>query len=81
MSNTKQEGAERKMQLDLSAEVAAGTYSNLVVISHSISEFVLDFARIMPGVDSPRVVSRVIMTPDHAKRLLLCAAMSTCTER
>ena len=71
MGNTKQEGAERKMQLDLSAEVAAGTYSNLVVISHSISEFVLDFARIMPGVDSPRVVSSVIMTPDHAKRLLL----------
>ncbi|PID90240.1 MAG: hypothetical protein CSA97_03930 [Bacteroidetes bacterium] len=57
--------------LDLSPKQSLGVYANLVIINHSGSEFVFDFARIMPGMDSPRVVSRVIMTPDHAKRFLL----------
>ncbi len=56
--------------MDLSPEIAMGTYANMVVISHSGSEFVIDFARIVPGVDSPKVVSRIVMTPDHTKRFL-----------
>ena len=60
----------KNVALDLDPEEALGTYSNLVVISHSPSEFVLDFARIMPGVESPKIVRRIIMTPDHAKRFL-----------
>lgn len=55
---------------DMTDEVAQGTYSNLAVISHSSSEFILDFVRIVPGVRKGNVKSRVIMTPEHAKRLL-----------
>ncbi|PIE84785.1 MAG: hypothetical protein CSA07_00085 [Bacteroidia bacterium] len=57
--------------LDLPPKQSLGVYANLAIITHSGSEFVFDFARIMPGMESPRVVSRVIMTPDHAKRFLL----------
>ncbi len=59
------------MNIELSEEVAQGTYSNLAIITHSSSEFVLDFVRIMPGVPKANVKSRVILTPEHAKRLLL----------
>jgi len=51
--------------------VAQGTYSNLAIITHSSSEFVIDFVRIMPGIPKANVKSRVILTPEHAKRLLL----------
>ena len=60
----------RNLSLDISADEMLGTYANLAIISHSPSEFVLDFARLMPGVESAKVVRRIIMTPDHAKRLL-----------
>ena len=60
---------EREIQIELSDEVAQGTYSNLAVISHSSSEFVVDFIRIVPGVPKAKVKSRIIITPDHAKRL------------
>ena len=56
--------------IELKDDVAQGTYSNLAVITHSTSEFVLDFIRIMPGVPKAEVKSRVILTPEHAKRLL-----------
>lgn len=64
---------EDKKQLDLqiSSEVAKGTYSNFALITHSRSEFVLDFASMLPGTPKPQVQSRVIMTPEHAKRLLM----------
>lgn len=64
---------EKQGQLDieLSAEIAQGTYANLAVISHSSSEFVIDFIRIMPGIAKAGVKSRIILTPEHAKRLLL----------
>ena len=64
---------EKQGQLDieLSAEIAQGTYANLAVISHSSSEFVVDFIRIMPGIAKAGVKSRIILTPEHAKRLLL----------
>ena len=64
---------DQKVELDieLNEEVAQGTYANLAVISHSTSEFVLDFVRLMPGMPKARVKSRIILTPEHAKRLLL----------
>ncbi len=61
---------DNKLDIELSAEVAQGTYANLAVITHSASEFVLDFVRMMPGLPKPEVKSRVILTPEHAKRLL-----------
>ncbi len=61
---------DNQLKIELSAEVAEGIYSNLAIISHSSSEFVLDFIRIMPGTPKANVKSRVILTPEHAKRLL-----------
>lgn len=59
------------MDIELDAEVAQGNYSNLAIISHSTSEFILDFATILPGLPKAKVRSRIILTPEHAKRLLL----------
>jgi len=59
-----------QIQIEMSDEVAQGTYSNFAIISHSTSEFVLDFVRIMPGIPKAPVKSRIILTPEHAKRLL-----------
>jgi Protein of unknown function (DUF3467). len=59
-----------QLNIELSEEVAQGIYSNLAVISHSSSEFILDFIRLMPGVPKAKVQSRIILTPEHAKRLL-----------
>ncbi len=58
------------INIEISEEVAEGTYSNLAIISHSNSEFVVDFIRLMPNVPKAKVKSRVILTPQHAKRLL-----------
>ena len=60
-----------QFQIELKPEVAEGTYANLAIISHSSSEFLLDFVRVLPGVAKGQVKSRVILTPEHAKRLLL----------
>ena len=62
---------QQQLNIELSEEVAQGIYSNLAVITHSTSEFVVDFVRIMPGVPKANVKSRVILTPEHAKRLLM----------
>ena len=64
------EKQENQLNIELSAEVAEGIYSNLAIISHSSSEFVVDFVRIMPGTPKANVKSRIILTPEHAKRLL-----------
>jgi len=64
------ENNENQINIELSDEVAEGIYSNLAIISHSSSEFVLDFIRIMPGLPKAPVKSRIILTPEHAKRLL-----------
>ncbi|MEX0609903.1 MAG: DUF3467 domain-containing protein [Balneolaceae bacterium] len=58
-----------KMEIELKEDEAGGTYSNLVMITHSPSEFILDFIAVMPGVPKAKVVKRMILTPDHAKRL------------
>ena len=63
-----------QINIELSEEVAEGTYANLAIISHSASEFVVDFIKIMPGVPKAKVKSRIILTPQHAKRLVMALA-------
>ena len=60
----------QEMQIELPADVAQGTYANLALITHSSSEFVVDFIRMMPGVPKAQLKSRIILTPEHAKSLL-----------
>ncbi len=67
MNENKQHGID----IELDSEVAQGYYSNLAIISHSASEFILDFAAVLPGMPKAKVKSRIILTPEHAKRLLL----------
>ena len=62
--------APQPISIELTESIAEGTYSNLAVITHSTSEFVLDFIRVMPNVPKAKVQSRIIMTPQHAKRLM-----------
>lgn|SRR5690606_17450540 len=62
------------LNIELNEAVAEGIYSNLVMISHSSEEFILDFIRVMPGVPQARVKSRIIVTPQHARRLLRALA-------
>ncbi len=69
MAQTTEKRAELDLELD--ATVADGIYSNLAIISHSASEFVVDFATILPGLAKPKVRSRIVLTPEHAKRLML----------
>jgi hypothetical protein len=59
-----------QLNIELNEVIAEGTYSNLAIVAHSGAEFVVDFIRVMPGVPKAKVVSRVILTPYHAKRLL-----------
>ena len=61
---------KKSFSLDLKPEIAKGTYSNLAIISHSHSEFVIDFATTLPGMPKPEVQNRIVMTPEHCKRLL-----------
>jgi hypothetical protein len=58
------------LNIELSEEISEGSYSNLAIINHSPSEFVLDFIQMMPGVPKAKVKSRIILTPQHAKRLM-----------
>ncbi len=58
-----------QISIELNEEVSQGIYSNLAIITHSSAEFVIDFVRIMPGVPKAQVKSRIILTPEHAKRL------------
>lgn len=63
--------AGNQINIELSEETAEGVYANLAMIAHSSSEFVIDFIRMMPGVPKAKVKSRIVITPEHAKRLLL----------
>ena len=65
-----EEQNENQLNIELSEEVAEGIYSNLAIITHSTSEFVIDFIRMMPGVPKAKVKSRIVLTPQHAKRLM-----------
>jgi hypothetical protein len=71
MANEKEQAKfQGQINIELPEDIAEGVYSNLVMIAHSNSEFVLDFIRLMPGVPKAKVKSRVVITPEHAKRLL-----------
>lgn len=59
-----------QLNIEISEEVAEGTYANLAIITHSHAEFVIDFVNVMPGTPKSRVKSRIILTPQHAKRLM-----------
>ncbi len=63
------ENKNKKINIDLSEEVAEGIYSNLAIITHSHAEFIVDFVKMLPGVPKAKVKSRIILTPEHAKRL------------
>ena len=60
---------QQKLNIELPDEVSEGIYSNLAIITHSPSEFIVDFVKMMPGVPKAKVKSRIILTPQHAKRL------------
>lgn len=64
------EQAGNQINIELSEDMAEGIYSNLAMIAHSNSEFVIDFIRLMPGVPKAKVKSRIVMTPEHAVRFL-----------
>ena len=70
MEENNNQNPQEGFSIELKPEVANGEYANLALITHSSSDFVLDFARILPGMPKPQVRSRVIMAPEHAKRLL-----------
>ena len=59
-----------QLQIELKEDVAQGTYANLAVITHSSSEFIVDFIRVMPGMPKAGVKSRIVLAPEHARRLL-----------
>jgi hypothetical protein len=64
------EQAPNQLNIELTEELAEGTYSNLAIITHSNAEFVIDFINVMPGAPKAKVKSRIVLTPQHAKRLL-----------
>ncbi len=66
-----QEKPQNKLEIELPADVAVGHYANLAIVAHSPSEFILDFAAILPGMPKAKVKSRIILTPEHAKRVML----------
>jgi hypothetical protein len=65
---------QNQLNIELSEEIAEGIYSNLAIITHSNAEFIVDFVKVMPGVPKAKVKSRIVLTPQHAKRLLAALA-------
>ena len=61
---------KKEISLEIKPEIAKGSYSNLAIITHSHSEFIIDFATMLPGLAKPEIGNRILMTPEHAKRLL-----------
>lgn len=74
MADQKDQPRPNQLNIEISEEVADGVYSNLAIITHSNSEFVLDFVRVMPGVPKAKVRARILLTPQHAKRLMRALA-------
>ena len=70
MAEEKKPKKQNQINIELPEEMADGVYANLAIISHSHSEFVVDFIRMLPNVPKAKVKSRVIITPEHAKRFL-----------
>ena len=67
---SEQEKPKNQINIELNEEQAEGIYSNLAMITHSPSEFIVDFIKMMPGIPKAKVKARIILTPQHAKRLL-----------
>ena len=65
-----EEKKKEGLNIELSEEISEGVYSNLAIINHSPSEFVVDFIQMMPGVPKAKVKSRIVLTPQHAKRFM-----------
>jgi hypothetical protein len=65
---------QNNINIELDEKIAEGTYANLAIINHSVSEFVVDFVNIMPGTPKAKVKSRIILTPQHAKRFMKALA-------
>jgi hypothetical protein len=65
-----QQPVGQQIQVELSEESGQGIYSNLAIVHHSPSEFIIDFSRILPGLKKAKVYSRIILTPSHAKALM-----------
>ena len=63
-----------QLNIEISEEVAEGSYANLAIITHSHAEFVIDFVNVMPGTPKSKVKSRIIFTPQHAKRFMKALA-------
>jgi hypothetical protein len=70
----KKKPTEGQINIELDDKIAEGTYSNLAIINHSVSEFIVDFVSVMPGQPKAKVKSRIILTPQHAKRLVKALA-------
>lgn len=70
MDNNQGKPAQQQLSLELNPQITKTSYSNLAIISHSRSEFVIDFAATLPGMPKALIGDRIIMTPEHAKRLL-----------
>ena len=68
--NEENKNRQGQLQIELPQEIAQGEYANFAIITHSSSDFIIDFARVLPGVPKSQVKSRVILAPEHAKRLL-----------
>ena len=68
MNNENQQ--PNQLNIEISEEIAEGQYANLAIITHSHAEFVIDFVNVMPGTPKSKVKSRVILTPQHAKRFM-----------
>ena len=66
----KENEKQERLQIELPQNVAQGEYANFAIITHGSSDFVVDFARVLPGVSKAQVCSRIILAPEHAKRLL-----------
>ncbi|MDW5290546.1 DUF3467 domain-containing protein [Formosa sp. PL04] len=69
MADEKDPKKQGQINIELDEKIAEGIYSNLAIINHSVSEFIVDFVSIMPGTPKSKVKSRIILTPQHAKRL------------
>ena len=68
------EANKNQLNIEIDEKVAEGTYANLAIINHSVSEFVVDFVNVMPGTPKAKVKSRIILTPQHAKRFMKALA-------
>ncbi|MBD0277141.1 MAG: DUF3467 domain-containing protein [Flavisolibacter sp.] len=70
MQNQEEQPLQNGINIEISEEIAEGTYANLAIITHSHAEFVIDFVNVMPGTPKSKVKSRIIFTPQHAKRFM-----------